>query len=352
MYPYVTVIMPIRNEEEYIARSLGAVLAQDYPADRMEVLVVDGMSTDGTHEIIRGLAAQHPQITVRFLDNQGGIAPAGLNLATREARGAIIIRVDGHCVIAPDYVRKCVEHIQKDGVDGVGGPMQAIGDGYISELTAVAMSSKFGVGDSSFRTEQGRTKLTDTVPFPAYTRQIVELAGPYDEELVRNQDDEYNYRIRKLGGKILLARDVTSKYYTRSSLLKLAKQYYQYGFYKVRVLQKHPVQMSYRQFVPPAFVLALILSIGFALMGWGWWLLALISGTYLVANLSASLFTAGWQGLRYLPLLPLAFAILHFGYGAGFLLGLIRFIRNWNDPVGELSTLSGEIQERSLPPAD
>jgi succinoglycan biosynthesis protein ExoA len=353
VYPYVTVIMPIRNEAEFIHRSLGAVLAQDYPPDRMEIIVIDGMSTDQTREIVQQHISESHRVLVRLLENKGLIAPVGLNLATREARGDIIIRVDGHCIIAPDYVRKCVEHLHNAGVDAVGGPMQTIGNGYIPELTAIAMSSRFGVGNSSFRTESRITKLVDTVPFPAYTREIVDLAGPYDEELVRNQDDEYNYRIRQLGGKILLAGDVHSKYYSRSSLAKMARQYFQYGFYKVRVLQKHPLQMSYRQFVPPAFVLALILSFGFMLLGGGGWPIMLVLGSYLLANLAASLFTAARQGRRYLPLLPLVFALLHLGYGSGFLLGLLRFIRRWNESFVRAPVLSREIKTRPVvPPAD
>jgi succinoglycan biosynthesis protein ExoA len=353
MYPYVTVIMPFHNEEDYIRRSLGAVFGQDYPPDRMEVIAVDGLSTDRTSELIAQMIAEHPQVRGRLLENKGKIAPTGLNLATRESRGEIIIRVDGHCVVAPDYVRRCVEHIHRDGVDGVGGPMQTIGEGYISELTALAMSSKFGVGNSSFRTETGLTKLVDTVPFPAYTRQIVELAGPYDEEMVRNQDDEYNYRIRQLGGKILLAGDVRSKYYSRGSLTKLARQHFQYGFYKVRVLQKHPLQMSLRQFVPPTFVLALLATFGFAILGGNWWLFLLLVSSYLLANLAASWYTAGWQGMRYLPLLPVAYATIHMAYGSGFLLGLLRFIRRWNEPRNPHSSSSHEIKTRPVvPPAD
>jgi hypothetical protein len=170
--------------------------------------------------------------------------------------------------------------------------------------------------------------------------------------MVRNQDDEYNYRIRKLGGKILLAGDVHSTYYGRSSLRKLAGQYFRYGFYKVLVLQKHPLQMSYRQFIPPAFVLALAFSLAFGLLGGGWALSLLVVGAYVLANLGASVFTSARHGWRYLPLLPLTFAILHLGYGSGFLLGLIRFIGRWNDKDHRAPSLSHDIHERSLPPAD
>lgn len=247
--PPVSILLPVRNEAKNIYEIISSILNQDYPGE-MEILVVDGMSTDDTRAIIAGICSQHAGINLRILDNPGKIVPTGMNIALREAQGEIIIRVDGHCIIAPDYVRRCVAHLLKDGVDGVGGPMQSIGETRLAETIALGMSSQFGVGNSAFRTTSGVSRLVDSVPFPAYTRAMIERAGLYDEELVRNQDDEYNYRIRELGGRILLADDVRSKYYSRGSLGKLWRQYYQYGYWKVRVLQKHPRQMSLRQFVP------------------------------------------------------------------------------------------------------
>jgi hypothetical protein len=188
------------------------------------------------------------------------------------------------------------------------------------------MSSRFGVGPSSFRTIRDRTVLVDTVAFPAYTRAALELAGPFDEELVRNQDDEYNYRLRKLGGSLLLAADVTSDYYSRGSLRLLFRQYFQYGFYKVRVMQKHPRQMHPRQFVPPAFVLGLATTLVAAPASHiGRLGLLALSGAYGVAILTAAIGIARREGwAQFAPLLA-AFPALHVGYGAGFLTGLIRF---------------------------
>lgn len=331
-----SIILPAYNEVAYVERALQAVLAQNN-VGKMEILVADGMSTDGTRQIVERIAREHPQANIRIVDNPGKIVATGMNLAMSNAKGEIIIRVDGHCVIAPDYVRKCVEHIEKDGVDGVGGPMASIGETSVARITAIAMSSPFGVGNSAFRTTTGQTMLADTVPFPAYTREIIEQAGLYDEELVRNQDDEYNYRIRELGGKILLADDVRSTYYSRGSLAKLWKQFYQYGFYKVRVLQKHPRQMQVRQFVPPAFVAGLVgsLVIGLlwpAAMGLFW----VVAGSYVAANVGASVVTAARRGWKSLPLLPLTFAILHVSYGLGFLVGLARFWNRWGDRVGKV----------------
>ena len=148
--PFVSILIPISNEADTIERCLDAVLGQDYPLERTEILVADGMSDDGTAEILKSYAASHPRVTV--FDNPQRIVASGLNLLTTHAKGAVLIRVDGHCVIAPDYVGNCVKHIQEGGVDGVGGPMGSIGEDHISQVIALAMSSKFGVGGSSFRT--------------------------------------------------------------------------------------------------------------------------------------------------------------------------------------------------------
>jgi len=337
--PFVSILIPVHNEEAYIDRCLKAVLAQDYPIHLMEVRIADGMSADGTREIVADYTKQHANIFL--VDNPGRIVPTGLNLLIPKAKGDIIIRVDGHCVIALDYVTNCVRHIQEKGVDGVGGPMHTIGEDFKAQVIALAMSSKFGVGNSSFRTETGQTKLADTVPFPAYTREIIEKVGLYDEELVRNQDDEYNYRIREAGGKILLAENVRSDYYSRGSLKKLWKQYFQYGFWKVRVLQKHPRQMSLRQFVPLAFVVALILTFLLSLMfPWGWKALLALLAVYFLANLSASVMAASGQGFKKLILLPLAFAIIHLSYGLGFLGGLFKFWNRWHDKKGRVPPLN------------
>ena len=345
--PFITLILPVRNKSAYIEHALAVILEQDYPAECMETLIADGMSTDNTRKLIHDFSALHSQLKIQILDNPARIVPTGMNIALRQAKGEIIIRADGHCIIAPDYVSKCVEHLQRDGVDGVGGPMESIGETQMAKAIAIGMSSPFGVGNSAFRTTSGKSMLADTVPFPAYTRQIIERAGLYDEELVRNQDDEYNYRIRELGGRILLADDVRSTYFSRTSLKRLWMQYYQYGYWKVRVLQKHPRQMSLRQFVPPAIcagviVLALLFLIvlpsssftvlsSFILRP-----LSLSSLPFtLLANLGASLWTASKRGWRPFPFLPVIFAILHFSYGLGFLVGLIKFWDRWGDKIGK-----------------
>ena len=347
--PTVSVLLPIRNESVYIARCLDALADQDYPADLIEILVVDGMSTDDTRDIVHEYAKRYPQLEIQILDNRRKIVPTGMNIALRQARYEIIIRVDGHCMISPDYIGRCVQLLQENDIDGVGGPLETIGEDQLSQTIALAMSSPFGVGGSAFRTIKDRAMLADSVPFPAYTRQIIEKVGLYDEELVRNQDDEYNYRIRKQGGKILLSPDINSCYYSRGSLKKLWKQYYQYGFWKVRVLQKHPRQMSLRQFVPPVFVLALFTPIFLSDVRS---LSMIVPLLYLLANLVASLHTASKRGWHYLLLLPVTFTILHVSYGFGFLVGLFKFWNRWGDKLGKVPVMSGETVGRYLTFAD
>ena len=328
--PKVSVIMPVRDEVGFIERSLRCVLDQEYPRELLEIFVVDGMSSDGTREAIMSLQRAHP--SVRLVDNPGRIVSTGLNAALKVATGEIIVRVDGHCEVPRDYVARCIEHLRDASVDGVGGFVHTIGGTTVARAIAATMSSPFGVGNSLFRTHQGTTKLVDTIPFPAYRRSIMQRAGSFDEELVRNQDDEYNYRLRKLGARLLLAEDITSEYYSRGTLRSFWRQYFQYGYWKVRVLQKHPLQMRPRQFVPPVFIAVL----GASLVSWpfaqiGGFVFTLVGGSYLIGNVVASIITGKRHGWYMVPLFPLCFVILHFAYGLGFLYGLIKHIGRWGD---------------------
>lgn len=326
--PFVSVIMPVRNEAVYITGSLRSVLDQDYPAERMEIIVADGLSTDGTREVVHAFQRFYPNIFL--IDNPGKIVPTGLNAALQVAKGSVIVRVDGHCEIASDYLANCVGHLENDLVDCVGGPMETIGETYCAQAIAIAMSSTFGVGDSAFRVERKRKMLVDSVAFPAYRRKTIDLTGPFDEEMVRNQDDEYNYRIRKMGGKVLLTPDIRSRYYSRSSLSSLWRQYFQYGYWKVRVMQKHPYQMRRRQFVPPLFIFALFISLILALtLRHGWIFLIVLVGSYLIANIYVSTTQASKRGWKYFPLLIIVYAIIHISYGLGFIVGLIKFANRW-----------------------
>jgi succinoglycan biosynthesis protein ExoA len=339
---FVSVVMPVRNEARFIERSLRSVLMQDYPNDRFEVIVADGMSTDGTREIIKQIGDHR---NVRVIDNPQQVAATGLNRAIREAKGEVVIRVDGHCEIASDYLRRCVTLLEKGSVECVGGPVETIGETYVSRVIAGAMSSNFGVGGAAFRVGTNAKKFVDTVAFPAYRRDTLRSIGDFDEELVRNQDDEYNYRLRKLGGRILLSPEIHSLYYSRANLRSLATQYFQYGFWKVRVMQKHPRQMRARQFVPAMFILGLLaLALTSALVTSGWIALVGYIAGYFLANLIASILVARRSQWTAVALLPVTFLTMHFAYGLGFIVGLIKFWNRWQfSPAAKTVRPAGDV---------
>jgi succinoglycan biosynthesis protein ExoA len=323
-HPFVTVIMPIRNEGSYIDRSLKSVLEQDYPKERMEILVVDGLSADNTVERVQSYQKLNPRI--KILMNEDKIVASGLNLGIRESRGEIIVRVDGHCEIQPDYVSQCVSLLETNKADAVGGPIETVGETFIAKGIAAAMSSWFGVGGSSFRTGIDREKEADTVPFPAYRRQLFEKVGLFDKELVRNQDDEHNYRIREFGGKVLLSPKIRSRYYSRNGFVSLWKQYFQYGYWKVRVMQKHPKQMKARQFVPFLFILSLLfLSVLSLALPQTRPLLLALTALYVFVSLLNAASTAIKTKAVYLPFIFAAAAVMHLSYGLGFFSGFLKF---------------------------
>jgi succinoglycan biosynthesis protein ExoA len=319
--PFVTVVMPIRNEARFIATSLAAVLGQDYPPDRFEVIVADGMSDDPTREVVDAAveaAGNAPPVTV--IDNPARIAASGLNAAISKGKGDVIVRVDGHCEIQPDHITKCVQLLGDTGADNVGGIAAASGTGFWQRAIAAATSSPFGVGNARYHyaSEAG---WVDTVFPGAWRRETFERIGSFDEELVRNQDDEHNFRLAQAGGRIWLDPSIRTRYEPPDNLAALWRQYFAYGFYKVRVIQKRGGIASWRHAAPPAFVAVLLIAGAGATLARRPKLLVPVVIPYALANLIAS-FGAGRSDPARLPALPLAFATLHVSYGAGFLAGL------------------------------
>jgi succinoglycan biosynthesis protein ExoA len=343
--PFVTVIVPVRNEVRYIQGTLGAILAQRYPSERMQIIVVDGMSDDGTREVIQDIAGRvsrkndvlPPYLNV--LDNPAQITSTALNIGLARARGDVVIRVDGHCRIARDYVRRCVATLASTGADCVGGSMVTVGQKWVARAISLAQSTFFGVGGAAFRTGKSTAGFVDTVAFGAYRRGVFEQIGGFDEELVRNQDDEFNFRLIQSGGRIWLNPAIQSVYYSRLSFRGLWDQYFSYGLYKVRVIQKRHAVPSWRLLVPPAFVLALLASLTAGIAPAGRLPLATLAAGYSVATALASFWTAR-QDWRALPLLPAAFATMHFAYGLGFLVGCWR----WRGHFGERPSLMSPIK--------
>jgi succinoglycan biosynthesis protein ExoA len=322
--PSVSVIIPCRNEIDHIGSCLSSIFDQCEVPGGFEVIVADGMSDDGTREILKRLSKEDSRLTV--VDNPGGFVSSGLNAALRDARGSIIIRMDAHTSYAPDYIRQCVRVLQETGADNVGGPWVARGKGEVGMAIAAAFKSPFGSGGARGH-DPKYSGPVDTVYLGCWHRELFDRIGMFDEELVRNQDDEFNLRLVRSGGKVWQSIAIKSCYHPRESLRHLFKQYLQYGYWKARVLKKHRLPASVRHLVPSVFVLMLALLPLMALFWshflWAW--LALL-GAYLIANISVSIQTAAANGWKLFPLFPCVFAIFHFGYGLGFLKGFADFV--------------------------
>jgi len=318
--PLVSVVIPMRNESGWIDRCLASVLAPDWPQASMEILVVDGISDDGSYETVCAMTESDRRI--RVLKNPRLIVPSSLNIAIEAARGEVVARVDAHTVLEPDYIRRGVEILERTHADSVGGPMVSVGGGAVGDAIAVAMKSRFGIGAYfHFATEE---READTVYMGMWPRDVFARVGLFDEELVRNQDDEFSYRIRKTGGRIVVSPRMRSRYQNRTSWRALAKQFYQYGLWKVRVLQKHPAQMIVRHFVPPAFDAAIVLGLAAGPVPRSLAVSALAAYAVFALLVGAA---EGPRGNRLRT--ALALAILHHAWAVGFLVGLVRFAPRW-----------------------
>ena len=289
------------------------------------------MSDDGTREIIEGHIQNNGNI--QLIDNPEKIVSTGFNRALNESKGDIIIRVDGHCAIAPDYIQKCLEFLEKINADCVGGSTDHVASGLVGKSIKLAQSSFFGVGGVSFRKNVEKGQYVDTLAFGAYKRKVFDHLGGYDEELVRNQDDEFNFRMIQNDGKIWLDPSIKSTYTQRNSFTGLFKQYFQYGFYKVRFMQKRKGIASWRHLVPSVFLLSLLIGFFLFIIKSDPFFLFLVGMPYLLFSLIFTLLEIfkSPKHVFSLTLLPLTFFILHFSYGLGFLLGLVYFWNKWND---------------------
>jgi GT2 family glycosyltransferase len=325
----VSVIVACRNERKYIRTLLDSLCRQVLGGTKIEVLIADGMSDDGTRQALE--LYRRIVLPLRVIDNPGRIASAGLNAAIREARGEIIIRMDAHTEYAPDYICRCLEVLHETNADNVGGPALTRADGYLGQAIALAYHTRFACGGAKFHDAQYEG-FVDTVPYGCWCKSTLERMGLFDESLTRNQDDELNLRLASSGGKIWQSPKITSWYRPRASLTALFTQYFQYGFWKVSVIRKHGKPASWRHLVPGACLLIgfllLLGAAGASLTGSAWWKSvfitgwALSAGLYFAASASTTFLLAKRNGWRFLPVLPIVFATYHLSYGLGFLLGL------------------------------
>jgi len=337
--PAVTAVVAARNEEGYIEACVRSLLAQQSPIGGFEVIVAEGMSEDATRSILERLAKEDSRLTV--IDNPDQITPAAFNVAIRQARGRYIAFMSAHARYPEDYLVRCFELAERLAADNVGGPAIAEGHGFLQRAIAASHHSPFSVGGASWHSLEYEGKAS-TVFGGFYRRDVFNRIGMFDENLVRNQDDELNFRLELAGGVIWQSPSVRSWYTPRSTLNGLFRQYRQYGYWKVRVLLKHGRTPSLRHYVPATFVLALASDFLLVLLAYlgtlaaphsSWtvaieWLAAIFAVapiSYLVVLATASVTTAARSGWDLLLVLPAVFATYHLAYGIGFLQGLIDF---------------------------
>ena len=319
--PLVSVVLPIRNEAGHIEACLERLLAQDYPRDRFEVLVVDGRSDDGTRDVVQRVQARHPDAALWLLDNPQRTVPPALNVGIRAARGDVIVRMDGHAVPTADYLSACVGALARSGAANVGGAVVAEGATPFGQAVALATQHPLGAGDAKHRIG-GAAGDVDTVPFGAFRREVFDKVGLFDESLVRNQDYEFNVRVRAAGERVHFDPSIRFAYTPRGSVGALWTQYLQYGWWKVETVRRHPGSLRWRQAVPPAFVLGLIVL----LLAAPWSAPAALGLVAALAAYLGAIGLASWRVARP-PANPagvlLAFVVIHFGFSLGFLLNAL-----------------------------
>lgn len=326
MPPSVSIIVPCYNEQATIRLLLDAILSQTYPHSKMDVVIADGLSQDKTLAVIARFQEENPNLPVLVVSNYKRTIPSSLNLAIDSARGDIIVRLDAHSMPIPEYVERCVQALEDEKGNSVGGVwmIRSGGKGWVAGAIAIAAAHPLGVGDAMYRLE-AKPGEVDTVPFGAFRRELIEKIGGFDETLLTNEDYEFNSRIRRNGGVVWLDPHIRSTYIARSSLVELAKQYWRYGYWKLRMLARYPRTIRWRQALPPLFVLSLILLLVFSVFDSEFKiLLSAEIILYLLVLVIAGIIIAIRQR-KLLVALGLIFAIMtmHLSWGSGFLWSLV-----------------------------
>lgn len=324
--PKVSIIIPCYNEQTTIRLLLEALRSQTFPHTDAEVIISDGMSTDGTRDEIAAFQKDFPDLAVRVMDNTQRSIPSAVNRALEVSRGEIIVRLDAHSKPYPDYVEKCVNLLEAGVADNVGGVWEIHpgANTWIANAIAAAASHPLAVGDAMYRHAK-RAAEVDTVPFGSFKRKLIDRVGYFDESLLTNEDYEFNVRVKKAGGRIWLDPSIRSIYFARSTLMELARQYWRYGFWKWRMLRRNPKTLRWRQALPPLFVLSLVgLTILSLFVPSVWWLLMGELFLYLFTLILAGLFAAFRQKKIYLlPGLVLVIPVMHISWGMGFLCSML-----------------------------
>jgi succinoglycan biosynthesis protein ExoA len=324
--PKVSIIIPCYNEQSTIRLLLEALHKQTFPHTNAEVIISDGMSTDGTRAAVAAFQTDFPDFAVRVVDNSQRTIPSAVNRALEVSRGEIVVRLDAHSKPYPDYIEKCVNLLEAGVGDNVGGvwEIQPGANTWTAKAIAAAAAHPLAVGDAMYRHTK-RAAEVDTVPFGSFKRKLIDKVGFFNETLLTNEDYEFNVRVKKAGGRIWLDPSIRSIYFARSSLLELMRQYWRYGFWKWRMLRHNPETLRWRQALPPLFVFSLVglTTLAFFVPS-AWWLLLGELFLYFFTLIVAGALSAFQQKKLYLlPGLVLVIPVMHITWGIGFLWSML-----------------------------
>jgi len=324
---FVSIIIPVRNEENFIAACLNSVVQNDYPSDKIEILVIDGISTDRTREIVKEYTFRFPNI--RLIENPDKTFPCAVNTGIRESVGEVIMILGAHAIYDSHYISLCICHLLNSHADNTGGVLETIGqnESFMGKAITLVLTSPFGVGNATFRTGSKTIREVDTVFGGCYRRNVFERIGLFNENLVSSSDIEFNKRLRNAGGKILLDPEIKATYYTRSTFSKFMRNNFRNGYWVIYPLKfvRH-IPVSLRHFIPLIFLGGLAGSLILScLLPVFFWLFAGILIIYFLAGFYFSSKSIS-QGFFIFLVLPFLFFLLHVSYGMGSLWAIVNLL--------------------------
>ena len=322
--PFVSSLIVVRNEKNYIEKAILSLICQDYPKDKYEIIIVDGISTDGSMDIVKKIINDNTDVSIRVLNNEKKILATGWNIGIKASKGDFVIRIDAHAEVDRHFFKKNIETIQNIDADCVGGKLITKPMSGDNPIVSMVLSSPFGVGNSSFRVSN-KPGYADTAVYGLYKKSAIERAGFFDERFVRNQDIELHSRIKKNGGKFYFNPEICSYYYSRSSVKKMLRQNFGNGLWNMVLLKHNPRSLSLRHLFPFLFLCYLLLSIGLGFLTWYIWALAgaVLVLHYIIGFVFSLIET---KSIKNLMVMPFLFFLLHLSYGFGYFCGIFKKI--------------------------